>query len=130
MKKVALFTLFVLTITTVLLAACGGTSATIRTNPNTVRTVGGTFAISSISIKKGSTITFVDDPNTPALHILTIGQNGQDESERGAPNFGGLAGHTIQGGDSWTTPPWNIAGTYHVTCTVHSAMNLSVIVSN
>lgn len=130
MKKLALFTIFILAITTVLLVACGSTSNPTSTNPNTIRAVGGTFALSSLSIRKGSTITFVDDPNNPALHILTIGQNGQDEAQRGAPDFGGTAGHTIQGGDSWITPPWNTAGTYHVTCTVHPGMNLTVIVTN
>ncbi len=133
MKKVAIFTLFALAIALVLLAACSNSSnntGSQDTKPNTVRTVGGTFAISSITIKKGSTITFYDDPGNPALHILTVGQNGQNQSEPGTPDFGGLAGETIRGGDSWTTAPWNIAGTYHVTCTVHLQMNLTVIVTD
>ena len=134
MKKGAIFILFVLAITSVLLAACGNSgnsnAGSQDTKPNTVRTVGSTFAVSSITIKKGSTITFVDDASNPALHILVVGQNGQNQAESGTPNFGGLAGETIRGGDSWTTAPWNIAGTYHVTCTVHLKMNLTVIVTN
>lgn len=132
MKKGAIFILSALVILSVLLAACGNSSnaASQETQPNTVRTVGSTFAVSSITIKKGSTITFVDDASNPALHILVVGQNGQNQTEPGTPDFGGLAGETIRGGDSWTTAPWNIAGTYHVTCTVHLKMNLTVIVTN
>ena len=126
-KKLAIIALIAITIT--LLVACADASNTTSNNPNTVKTEGGTFTISSITIKKGSTITFVDDANNGALHILVIGQEAQQESENGSPDFGGAAGIRIDVGDTWTTPPWNTAGTYHVTCTVHPAMNLKVIVT-
>jgi plastocyanin len=130
LRKLALLTIFTLAITTILLVACGGSANTTSNNPNTIRTEGATFAASSISIKKGSTMAFLDDPNNGALHYLIIGQNGQEAPQRGAPDFGGLAGHKIEGGDVWTTPPWNTAGVYHVTCTVHPAMNLTVTVTS
>lgn len=127
MKKFAHFIILAMVLTLVI--ACGGTSTNVTSNnPNTVKLEGGTFAISSITISKGSTITFLDDPNNGALHILVIGQNGQQESERGAPDFGGLAGLRIDIGNTWTTPPWNTVGTYHIACTVHPAMNLTVTV--
>ncbi|HLJ32976.1 MAG TPA: hypothetical protein VKU38_04965 [Ktedonobacteraceae bacterium] len=127
MKKFALFITFAMVLTLVI--ACSGTSNNVASNnPNTVKLVAGTFATSSISISKGSTITFLDDPNNGALHILVIGQNGQQESEQGAPDFGGLSGERIDVGNTWTTPPWNTAGTFHVACTVHPLMNLTVTV--
>jgi len=127
MKKLVGIAILAIIIT--LLVACTNTSATPTNNPNTVKTEGGSFSVSSITIKKGSTITFVSDPNNGALHILVIGQNAQQESEKGAPDFQGASGVRIDVGDSWTTPPWNTAGTYHVACTVHPAMNLTVIVT-
>jgi plastocyanin len=126
-KGLFLLSIFVFSAITVLLVACGGSDATSN-NPNTIRTEGGTFATTSISIKKGSTITFLDDSNNGALHYLIIGQSGQEAAQNGAPDFGGLSGHRIEGGDVWTTAPWNTAGTYHVTCTVHPNMNLTVTV--
>ena len=128
MKKLASIAIIAITIT--LLVACANTPAITSNNPNTVKTEGGSFGVSSITIKKGSTITFVDDPSNGALHILVIGQNAQQETENGAPDFRGASGVRIDVGDSWTTPPWNTAGTYHVACTVHPAMNLTVNVTD
>ena len=128
MKKLALVMMFAMALTW--LISCDSTSTTVGSNsPNTVKMEGGTFSTSSISIAKGSTITFLDDPNNGALHILVIGQNGQQESEQNAVDFGGAAGERIDIGNSWTTPPWNTAGTYHITCTVHPLMNLTVTVT-
>lgn len=129
MKKLVMLILVFMLLT--LPIACGGTSqSTSSDNANTVKLVGTTFSTSSISISKGTTITFVEDPNNGALHILVVGQNGQQDSENGSPDFGGGAGQRVDVGSSWTTPPWNTAGTYHVTCTVHPLMNLTVTVKS
>ena len=128
MKK--LVSIAILAITITLLVACTNTSSPPTNNPNTVKTEGSSFNVSSITIKKGSTITFVDDPNNGALHILVIGQDAQQQPEQGAPDFSGNSGVRLDIGDSWTTPPWNTAGTYHVACTVHPTMNLTVIVTS
>lgn len=113
-----------------LVVACGGTSGPQVNNPNTVKLLAASFAVPSITIKKGSTITFVDDAGDGSLHILTVGKLGIQESEAGAPDFGGFAGIRIDIGDSWTSPPWNVAGTFHLTCTAHPAtMDMMVIVT-
>jgi plastocyanin len=128
MKKLALVMIIALALTW--LISCDSISTTVTSNnPNTVKMEGGTFNISSITISKGSTITFLDDPNNGALHILVVGQDGQQNSEQGATDFGGLSGQRVDIGSTWTTPPWNTAGTYHVTCTVHPLMNLTVKVT-
>src|ERR1039457_7600331 len=111
MKKLTLIITLAMILT--LAVACSGISDTVTSNnPNTVKMEGATFSISSISISKGSTITLLDDPNNGALHILVVGQNGQQESEQGATDFGGLAGERVDIGSTWKTPPWNTAGTY------------------
>ncbi len=129
-RKRALPTLIALAC--LLLAACNLTG-TGSSGPCTAQnlTMGPSdFCTSSISIPKGSTITFVDDPGNGAIHILAIGTNGDSQPENGAPDFGGAAGKSMNAGDKWTTPPWNTPGTYHVTCTVHpTTMNLTVTVT-
>ena len=83
----------------------------------------------TITIKKGQTITFVDDKSTGTTHILVIGTNGAPKPEDGAPDFG-ASGKTFQAGDSWVSPPWNTVGTFDVTCTIHpTTMNLKVTVT-
>jgi plastocyanin len=129
-KKLALLSIVVLFCA--LLAACNDSSTgdSGPCNANNLRMGPTTFCTDSISIPKGSTITFVDDPGNGAIHILTIGTNGQQESEKGAPDFGGDAGKSLNASDKWTTPPWTTPGAYHVTCTVHPVgMNLTVTVT-
>jgi plastocyanin len=112
----------------VLTAACAQNNAT-ASGPNTVRLLSASFSVASITIHKGEIITFVDDSSQGSLHILVVGKNGQQNSEKGAPDFGGLAGARLDAGDSWTTPPWNTAGSFHVTCTAHPAtMTLTIVV--
>src|SRR5579859_4322132 len=98
-----------------LLIACGSTSTSTTNNPYTVKMGDANFAVTAISIPKGSVLTFENASNAGSLHILVVGRMGQNEAENGSPDFGGAAGHRTDPGDTWTTPPWNIAGTYHVT---------------
>ncbi len=112
-----------------LIIACGGTAASPpASGPNTVSIGNVRFSVSQITIHKGSRLTFVEDPTHQALHILIIGQNLQQEQEKGAPDFGGAAGIHIDVGSYWTSPPWNTVGTFHVACSIHPLMNLMVIV--
>lgn len=105
-----------------LLVACGGSSTT------TVTMGASTFGIASVTITAGSTLTFTDDASTGSMHLLVVGINGTAQSEAGAPDFG-TAGHTVQPGQSWTTPPWTQIGIYHVSCQIHpQTMNLTVTV--
>jgi plastocyanin len=125
MKKLALLLLCALAIA--VFAGCGGGKSNGPESPNKVTMNAATFDKDSITINKGEAITFISAQGA-ALHILVIGKNGSFENEAGAPDFGGAAGSRVDVGDIWTSPPWNTAGTYHVTCTVHPAMNLTVIV--
>ena len=121
MNKLALFTLLALLLTP--LAACGGTNTTTIT-------IGATsFSASSVTISAGARLNFTDDAKTGSMHLLVVGTNGAAHTEAGAPDFG-ATGHAFQPGQSWTTPPWNQTGTYHVTCQIHpQTMNLTVTVT-
>jgi plastocyanin len=135
LKKLALVAL-VGVLCSILLAACGGSSNSGNTSnggsscdATHVTMTSNTFCETSITISKGGTITFIDDKTSGTEHILVIGQNGSAATEQGAADLGGSNGHTFQAGDSWTTPAWNTAGTFHVTCTIHpTTMNLTITV--
>ncbi len=81
----------------------------------------------SITISKGQSLTLVDDASS--THIIANGNwvNGsaQPKQESGAPVVNNLQ---FNGNDSKTIGPFNTAGTFHLYCTVHQGMNLTVIV--
>ena len=131
MKRVALLLLFAVAIS--VLTACGDSTTTGNTNNNGSNTItmgASNFSPTSITISKGSTITFNNSQDSGTIHILVVGSNGTAESEAGAPDFGGTNGTTVEAGKSFTTGAWNTAGTFHVTCTVHpTTMNLTITVT-
>lgn len=130
MKRMTFLAIVVLILT--LLVACGGSSnsnSSASTSSNyTVTMSGVTFNTNAVTIPKGSTLTFTTDQGG-AAHNLVNGMNGQAHPENGAPVFGS-GGQTVGAGQSWTTGPWNTAGTFHVTCTYHpTTMTLTVTVT-
>jgi|GEM_PF-3476443 len=86
------------------------------------------FLVSSITIPKGSMLTIVDDVSV--LHILKNGSwvNGSQvpKKEAGAPTVN----VTFSGSDTHQIGPFSTPGTFHIFCTVHPGMNLTIIVSN
>jgi len=115
-----------------LLAACGGSSSVNSSSSGNssspiVHLGASNFDQSSITIQKGQSLTLTDD--TAAVHILANGSwvNGapQPKQEPGAPTVNNVQ---FNGNDSHTVGPFNTPGTYHLYCTVHPGMNLTVIV--
>ena len=85
------------------------------------------FLQSSITIKKGESITLVSD--TPTPHQITNGSwssggIAQPTTEAGAPKVN----VTVPGDSQQTIGPFTTAGTFHYYCTIHQGMNLTVIV--
>jgi plastocyanin len=84
------------------------------------------FTQSSVTIAKGSKLLLVDD--VAVTHILANGswQHGTATPvhEPGAPNVSNVQVN----GNSTKIGPFTIAGTYHLYCTIHEGMNLTVIV--
>ncbi|HEY4388978.1 MAG TPA: plastocyanin/azurin family copper-binding protein [Ktedonobacteraceae bacterium] len=94
--------------------------------PNTVHMDNNTFLKTSITIKKGEHVVLAN--NVSEIHIIANGEwisgSSVPKQEPGAPKLD----ETISGGQDYTTPPFNIAGTFHLYCTVHPGMELTVIV--
>lgn len=92
----------------------------------TVHTLATTFQESCVNVAKGSSLQVV--PSVPSFHNLVNGSwvNGNQVpmKESGAPTVNNVqvTNSTISIG------PFTTAGTYHIFCTVHPNMNLTVIV--
>lgn len=114
-------------IVTFLLVACGSTAASTTETKNAVHMSDTNFVQSSITIKKGESITLIDDTMTP--HIISNGMwmNGSAKaaSEPGAPD---VKNKQFNGNDSGAIGPFTTAGTFQLYCTIHSGMNLTVTV--
>ena len=123
MKKL-ITVLVVLGLVTVLVAACGGSGSSSKD----VHLGNTNFTQSSVTISKGSSINLIDD--AAVTHIISNGSwvNGtaKPATEPGAPVVSNLMFNSA--GQSQTIGPFNTAGTYHFYCSVHSNMNLTVIV--
>ena len=133
MKKFAL-SFVILSLVAVLLAACGGSgscggssSGSSSGSTPTVHMCGNNFVQSNITISKGQSLTLVDDAS--AVHIIANGSwaNGSAEpkQEPGAPTANQ---RQFNGNDSHVIGPFNTAGTFHLYCTMHPGMNLTVMV--
>jgi plastocyanin len=106
--------------------AAATTSPATTNGMPTVHMGPSNFDQSSITIAKGSKLLLVDDGTF--THILDNGswQNGQPQTAREA---GAPAVNNVQvNGNSVEIGPFNTAGTYHIYCTVHQGMNLTVVV--
>jgi plastocyanin len=142
-KRLGFLTLMLagLAIGTILFAACarpgalGGTTNTGRTpstggggggGGTTVHMGSANFLVNTITIPKGSKLTLVDD--VAVLHIIKNGmwENGNQKTtqEPGAPTVN----VTFNGNDTKDIGPFSTAGTFHIFCTVHLNMNLTITV--
>jgi plastocyanin len=85
------------------------------------------FVQSSITIKKGDSVTLIAGTLIP--HTIANGtwENGtpQSSKEQGAPVIDNVS---VAGNSSGTVGPFTSAGSFKLYCTVHSGMNLTVVV--
>lgn len=112
---------------TTLLVACSSGSPTASTSGSQVQMNDTNFVQSSITIKKGESVTLVD--NSLIAHTIANGtwKNGspQQAQEPGAPAANNVQ---IGGNSSASIGPFNTSGSFNFYCTVHPGMNLTVIV--
>jgi len=110
-----------------LLVACGTAGSASSTAGNAVHLNDTKFDQASITIKKGESLTLIDDTLTP--HIIANGtwknSTAHPASEPGAPQVKDVQ---INGNSSQTIGPFTTAGTFKLYCTIHSGMNLTVVV--
>jgi hypothetical protein len=84
----------------------------------------GDFTKDTVYLHEGQRLTLFND--SPVVHVIGPGTNQHVVSpEHGNPMTGF---HLMQTNSSYTTPPWNTIGTFYLTCSVHTGMNLTVIV--
>ncbi|GLV55128.1 hypothetical protein KDH_19750 [Dictyobacter sp. S3.2.2.5] len=125
LKRVSIIIVCAALLTLVLTACSLGGAAS--TGPNQVHMDNTSFVQSSVTIKKGESITLVSD--TLVGHTIANGTwkdgAGQPAQEPGAPRVDNVA---IGGNSSGEIGPFNTAGTFKLYCTIHSGMNLTVIV--
>ena len=92
--------------------------------PNTVGMSFMDFSKDVVTLHRGERLTLVNSSRN--IHSVGPGKNGQIVSPvRGEPLHGF---HLMETNAVYTTGPWLIPGTYHVTCSVHPMMNLTVVV--
>ncbi len=84
------------------------------------------FAQSNVTVPKGSKLMLIDDGSFPHILLNGLWENNSSHpaTEAGAPSV-----QNVQvNGNSVEIGPFNTAGTFHIYCTIHPGMNLTVIV--
>jgi plastocyanin len=111
------------------LVACGsGSSPGGISNGSTLSMGSGVFSgNTNLTVKAGNTVTFDDSSGGP--HHLVTGTNGQFASEAGAPSaFATSSGVSFSGGDMRSIV-FPTAGTFNITCTIHTSMQATITVT-
>jgi plastocyanin len=108
-------------------APSAGGAASTKAGTQTVHLAAASFAPDIIALHKGDTLTIVDD--APVPHIITNGTWSADNRpvpgvEPGAP----IINHVQLNNTTATVGPFTTPGTYHIYCTVHPGMALTIIV--
>lgn len=132
--------LTVVALGTVLLAACarpgtpqannggGGGGGGNGGGPPTVHMGDTTFLQPMVTVPKGMKLTLIDD--SASIHILLngawVGSVPMPMKEAGAPT---VANVQVTGNSTITIGPFATAGTFHIYCSIHTGMNLAIIVS-
>jgi plastocyanin len=94
---------------------------------DTVKTNATNFEQSCIALSKGATLKVIQDQTS--YHILDYGQwNGSSAQATAAPAGAPAMKDLTLSGPSVNIGPFTTAGTYHIYCTVHTGMDLTVTV--
>ncbi len=106
------------------LAACGQSS----TAPNEVSMAATDFSVTSVTIKAGQAVHFTDPAGIGGPHTICLGANGVCAASAQGPLVLTGDGFTMNPGDPAKDVTFDTPGTYRITCSIHPAMNLTVIV--
>ena len=125
MYKKVLSGMVVFALLSVILAACTIRDASLAAGPAAHMGLSN-FVKPTITIKKGDTLTLIDDAASPHIILNGYWQGSTQvkKSEPGAPTVK----LNFNGNDSASTPPFTQAGTFKLYCTIHGGMNLTVTV--
>jgi plastocyanin len=83
------------------------------------------FSTKDVQLHRGQTLTFVNDSRY--MHIIGPGRDGTLAEADGVPMRSRVLMAT---GSTYTTPPFDVPGTYYITCSMHSEMTVKVTVTN
>lgn len=85
------------------------------------------FVPTSITLQKGESLTLVDD--VAVVHIITNGRWDSYGTQRPAIDPGAPTVQAqLNGNDQQSIGPFTTVGTFHLYCTIHINMNLTVVV--
>lgn len=83
------------------------------------------FTTKAVSIHRGDTLTFVNDSGY--MHIIGPGHDGTLVEADGEPMHRRVL---TPSNAIYTTPPFDVAGTYYFTCSMHPEMTVKVVVTD
>jgi plastocyanin len=125
MYKQRVLGLLLLGLLTIVFAACGGGGTGTTMGP-TVKLDATRFLQDSITIKKGESLTFINETTSP--HVIANGTWEEGAAQPGAESGAATVNVNIPANGSATTPPFETAGTFKLYCPIHPNMNLTVMV--
>jgi plastocyanin len=103
-----------------------GNATAATTGSNEIHLTDTNFAQPSITIAKGSKLTMIDDSSI--VHEIKNGSWANDQPKPLKESSAPTVNVSFKGNDTQTVGPFPVAGTYHLFCTIHDNMNLTVIV--
>lgn len=106
------------------LAACGQSA----TASNEVSMSAGDFSTTTVTIKTGQAVHFTDPAGIGGPHTVCLGANGACDANANGPLTLTGDGFTMNPGDPAKDVTFDTPGTYKITCSIHPAMNLTVVV--
>jgi plastocyanin len=107
------------------LCACGSSSG--QRPGNEVDMGVAEFQESSITIRAGQSVQFVDPANGGGVHVICIGKDSMCVPQVGAPaQLNVSAGIQVSPGDSPINVTFTTKGTYVVVCTIHPGMAVTI----
>jgi plastocyanin len=83
------------------------------------------FTTKVVRVHRGQTLTFVNDSRY--MHIIGPGRDGTLAQAGGDPMNHRVLMPTNA---TFTTPPFDVLGTYYITCSMHPEMTVTVIVTD
>jgi plastocyanin len=108
----------------ILFAACTiENEASLPTGPS-VHMGSTDFDVSTTTIQKGQSLTLINDASDE--HIITNGTWDGAVQKPGKENGAPTVNVTFNGQQSQSIGPFNMAGTFHIYCTIHQEMNLTI----
>jgi plastocyanin len=83
------------------------------------------FTIKEVRIHRGDTVTFVNDSRY--MHIIGPGHDGTLAESGGEPMQRRVL---MPANATYTTPPFDVPGTYSITCSMHPEMTVTIVVTD